>query len=396
MKAALLLALMALLSSTAEAAAAKRPARPKRPARHRVKVEAPRLTDPTAVSWPRRLKPGRWTPAAADALERLLQHLGEGATGYSRADPPAAVFVLDDAALSGSPGDALLARLTAEAAFSFDESFWKQLPPHYGAARARAGWQSFQGQPRTVWARDPHYLMYRKALHAAYASLCRDAGRKTCARWRAALLTGLDESALQRMARQVVAEALRVPVTPERVGDSPEDPAPTAVTAALRVVPEMLDLVRVLQDRGFDVWVMSASSQYAALEAARLYGVHPTRVVGLRQKVTNGQITPDILQPVPEGAGLAEALTLFLGRPPALAVGRLEDGPLLDYGDGSGLSLLLAEPSTAPPEAARNGWLVQPPFSPVREPQAAVYPPPPGTRPPAEPAPPAPDAAGGP
>lgn len=378
----------------APAAAAKTP-RPSRPARHRRRPpEAPRPTDPTAVLWPRRLAPGRWAPDAADSLERLLEYLGEGTTGYSRADPPVAVLMLDGCALTGSPGDALFAKMTAQAAYAFDDAFWKLLPPQYGAASVRAGWLSFKDQPRAVWPKDPNYLLYRKTLHRAYDRLCADAGRRTCARWRVTLYKGLEEAQLQRLAREAVAEGLRRPVAPEPVGDSPDDPSPAEARPALRVIPEMRDLAQKLLARGFDVWAFSLSGQYSATEAARLYGLHPSRVVAVRSKISNGTLTEETLNPVPEAHGLAEAVTMFLGRPPALAVARPEEAPLLDTDDGEGLRVLVA-PADGPDAAAarKKGWVVQPPFSPVREPQdAADAPPQPGAARPLPAPPPAAEA----
>lgn len=357
--------------------------RPSRPARHRKRPpEAPRPTDPLAVTWPRRLAPGRWAPETADALERLLQFLGEGTTGYSTAEPPAAVLMLDDCALSGSPGDALFARMTAQAAFVFDDAFWRLLPPQYGSASVRAGWLSFKDQPRNIWPKDPNYLLYRKALHRSFDRLCADAGQRTCSRWRASLYKGLEEAELQRLARAAVAEGLRRPMTPEPAGDSPDDPVPAEARPALRLVPEMGDLSRKLLERGFDVWVFSLSGQHSAAEAARLYGIHPTRVVGVRSKIVNGALTAETLNPLPEAFGLTEAVTMFLGRPPALAVGRPVEAPLLDTDDGDGLRVLIAPAAGPDADAARKkGWVVQPPFSPVREPQQAVVPPPPGASP---------------
>lgn len=400
---ALLAVLLLTLPPAAAAADATRPApkkrrpavsapaktKPARPARHRRRPpEAPRPTDPSAVTWPRRLAPGRWTPETADSLERLLQYLGSGTTSYSTANPPVAVLMLDDCAMTGSPGDALFARMSADAAFVFDDAFWRRMLPQYGGASVRGGWLSFKDQPRSVWPRDPNYLLYRKALHAGYDRLCVDAGARACARWRASLSAGLDEAELNRLARAAVAEGLRRPVAPEPAGNSPEDPAPAETRPALRVVPEMKDLARVLLARGFDVWAFSLSGQAAALEAARLYGLHPTRVVGLRSKVVNGALTAETLNPVPEAYGLAEAVTLFLGRPPALAVGRPEDAPLLDADDGEGLRVLVAAPDSSAAKVGRaKGWVIQPPFSPVREPQEALAPPPPGARPAPPPAP---------
>jgi hypothetical protein len=370
-------------------AAAPAKKKPARPARHRRRPpEAPRPTDPLAVTWPRRLAPGRWAPETADALERLLQFLGAGTTGYSTSDPPVAVLMLDGCAMTGSPGDALFARMSADAAFVFDDAFWRRMPAQYGGAAARGGWLSFKDQPRAVWPKDPNFLLYRKTLHRAYDRLCADAGPRACARWRASLMAGLEEGEVSRLAKTAVAEGLRRPVAPEPAGASPDDPAPAETRPALRVVPEMKDLARALLERGFDVWAFSLSGQTAALEAARLYGLHPSRVAGLRNKVVNGALTAETLHPTPEGYGLAEAVSLLLGRPPALAVGRPEDAALLDTDDGEGLRVLVSDPGAPAAAAGRaKGWVVQPPFSPVREPQEAVAPPPPGARPAPPPAP---------
>ncbi|MBI2362330.1 MAG: hypothetical protein HYV15_02970 [Elusimicrobia bacterium] len=113
--------------------------------------------------------------------------------------------------------------------------------------------------------------------------------------------------------------------------------------------------------------------------------MHPSRVFGVRQKVADGVLGAETLSPVPVGTGAAEALTLLLGRSPMLAVGSPEDLAMLDYDDGAGLRILLAHADAAPADAARKGWLVQAPFSPVREPQEPRYPPPPGSLPPPAP-----------
>jgi len=301
---------------------------------------------------------GRWTPEAAKAIEQLLASRGKGSDGYSALDPPVAILTLS-AAVAGSIGESLFYHLVTRAEFKFSDDFWALVPVQYGGARARVAYEGFHRQPRAVWEKDPYYHIYRKTLFRCHESIRRDWGEKKCAEWRARLLIGFPEAELRPYIRGILTEELRRPVGLDIVKESSQDPAPVRVRAGLRRIPEMEMLCRKLKERGFDIWVMSGAYQWAAEEVAGEYGIHPSRVIGVRSKVSaDGILTGNTLMPIPKGAGLAEAVTMFIGRAPALAVGRKEDSPLLDFGRGLRILLVDAAGGGGAP-SGREAWLVQ-------------------------------------
>lgn len=307
---------------------------------------------------------GRWLPEVSAELERLLASRGAGTPGYTPYDPPVAVFVLDDVSISGAAGEAVFRALVDRAAFKFPEGFWELIPVQYGRARVRAGWEGFRGQPREIWEKDAYYRIYRKAFLRCHESICRDYGPRRCAAWRARLLAGFAEDELRVLVRDILAEEMRRPLAEERAGDFPEDPDPVIVRRGLRMIPEMRDLYGRLLKRGFDVWLFSGSDQWSSEEMARVYGVHPGRVVGVRTQVADGRLTFGLLDPLPLGSGTAEARAMFIGRSPALAVGGEADAAMLAFGEGVRIVVAARQRGGLPARA-----LFQPRFAPVREPQ---------------------------
>lgn len=330
---------------------------------------------------PKRLKPGRWRPEAAEALEDAIERFGSAAEKYSPRDPPVAIFSFDDVAVTGDAGEAVFRRLVTEAEFKFDEAFWELVPVHFGRLKMRAGYEEFHKLPRSIWDKNAFYLMYRKEFFKCHEAICREYGRKECALWRLKLLKGFKESEQRVYARSVIDDELARPLGTVTAGLALEDPDAVRMRAGLRFIPEMRDLFVTLADEGFDVWVLSASSQWAAEEMARDYGVHPSRVVGMRSKVAQGLLTAEPLVPLPEGSGKREAAAMFLGRSPAIIVGGEDDGELLAYGKGVRIRVVERDPSLPGFDVGPEGEnaagglpyiLMQPRFSPVRSPQARL------------------------
>lgn len=318
----------------------------------------------------RRLSRGRWNPLVADALERILEYTGENDPAYTPANPPVAVFTLDDGLVNGDLGQALFNRLTRRAEFKFIPAFWALIPQQYGRARIEAGYRGFQGTPPASWPNDPYYRMYRKGMLRAYRSICETAGRPACGRWIASLLIGFEERELRRYAQETLIEELDRPVGFDDIGDTPEDPKPEPERRGIRMIPEMLELLQALRGQGIDVWVLSDTNDWAAKVFAGAYGVHPSRVVGMRVKVSDEMITGESLIPTPLGSGAAEAVTMFIGRSPVLTVSSEENEELLAWGRGVRVVLTRSPPDRKTESRWRGrGWLLQPAFSAVRAPQ---------------------------
>lgn len=354
-----------LLGTASLGEARKSPAHRPRTLSHHLR----RKKSPSPAEEAKALRPARWTPEISAELERLLAEKGVQEEHYSAADPPVAAFALEDAAVAGSIAEALFYRLVSRAEFKFSDKFWEQVPAQYGGPRARAAYESFRRLPRASWEKDPYYRMYRKIMFGCQEKIRREWGGKRCAEWRVRLLVGFPEAELRPYVQATIDEELQRPVSVETIEEYPGDESPVKVRTGLRRIPEMEELFDKLKQKGFDVWVLSDAYQWAAEEMAKEYGVHPSRVLAVRSKVTDdGVLTETTLIPVPKGSGRAEALTMFVNRSPVLAVGNDSDAALLDYGPG--LRILLVDPEKAgQPAPDGRKWRVQQRFSPEQMPQ---------------------------
>lgn len=125
--------------------------------------------------------------------------------------------------------------------------------------------------------------------------------------------------------------------------------------AAFRALVEEASL------RGADVWVVSASNQWVVEAGAKLMGIDPARVVGIRVEVENGLLTERLVEPIPNRAGKVAAMRQYIGRKPTLATGdSAGDYEMLADAD---TAVLVAQPGRTDPahvtHALQRGWLVQ-------------------------------------
>jgi phosphatidylglycerophosphatase C len=92
-----------------------------------------------------------------------------------------------------------------------------------------------------------------------------------------------------------------------------------AVGLARRLHGEALRVVEHATARGLDVYVVSASPRAVVLQAARLLGIDPSRVVAASPRVSAGIIASDVERPIPYGEGKVTHLRAALGPRPLYA-----------------------------------------------------------------------------
>lgn len=94
------------------------------------------------------------------------------------------------------------------------------------------------------------------------------------------------------------------------------------------IFPEMLTLVRVLQQMGVEVYIVSASAHNIVLAAAKYFGVPQNRVYGIKLKISNGVIQPKAMNPISFAAGKTWYIENYLGDFP--------QGNIMVFGDSYG------------------------------------------------------------
>ncbi len=91
------------------------------------------------------------------------------------------------------------------------------------------------------------------------------------------------------------------------------------------IFPEMLTLVKVLQDMGVEVYVVSASAHNIVIAAAQYFNIPVNRVFGIRLKIENDRITNKIINPISFAAGKTWYIKNFVGEFPK--------GNIMTFGD---------------------------------------------------------------
>ena len=305
-----------------------------------------------------RVMAGRWRPEVRAALDRFIAERGRTSPRYDAARPPIAVFPWSDALVVGDPAELVFLRMTNEADFRFEDSWWDIVPVAQGRQPARAAYEHFIVLSSAVWQSQPDYHRYRKTILGSYIALCREVGRRECRPYLMRLWAGWKESEAVDYARQTLAKEKSRPAGVEIVRSEQEDKEPLRLRRGLRLIPEMRDMIAKLRGAGVDVWVVDDLPEPVLTASVGDYGIDSSRVYGVRVAPDGTRLSASVLKPIPTRGGKAEIVKASLGRPADLVIGRdAADIDLLSYGDG--LRIILSGDAALEGKAREKGWLIQ-------------------------------------
>ena len=118
-----------------------------------------------------------------------------------------------------------------------------------------------------------------------------------------------------------------------------------------RVFPFVRPLMRALESRGHQVWLVSASVAWIIRAGALALGLKAEQVIGVEVEGVDGHLTSKVKEPVPCGQGKVAALQAR-GLSPLLAAGNGElDLPMLAYAQRALV--------VAPPDEGGNGLVLE-------------------------------------
>jgi phosphoserine phosphatase/predicted acylesterase/phospholipase RssA len=264
----------------------------------------------------------RWTPLVREALQKLLDAKPAGT---------AAAFDLDNTILRGDIGDALFLKIVAELHYDGDNpQFWDRIPDAATRTRLRQYWARYSPQWRPTGPATPRirydaprtwpdgFADYVGLFMQQYRRLLDPPdGARQAYPWVVQLMAGIHESTVRELAASLWASEMERPASAASVKSQFGD---FTIEGGIRVHGEIDGLLLQLRARRWDVWMVTASNQYVAEEAARHLGIGSSHVLGIRQKTENGVLTGELLQPVTYREGKQQALEQA-GVRPDLAVG---------------------------------------------------------------------------
>lgn len=109
----------------------------------------------------------------------------------------------------------------------------------------------------------------------------------------------------------------------------------------MKIYPEMRELLANLEDFGFEIWVLTASPEllYQGFAHESL-GIPKDRILGVKSVVRNGVVTDQIVHPVPQDDGKADAIQTFIKARP-LFVGGNSRGDMEMMNESVGIKLIV-------------------------------------------------------
>jgi phosphoserine phosphatase len=91
---------------------------------------------------------------------------------------------------------------------------------------------------------------------------------------------------------------------------------------AHKFYPEMQELIANLKVYGFEIWVLTASPEilYQSFVSENL-GIPKNRILGVKSVISGNKVTNQIVNPVPQNYGKAEAIQTFIKTKPLFVAG---------------------------------------------------------------------------
>ncbi|MFH1620047.1 MAG: haloacid dehalogenase-like hydrolase [bacterium] len=126
-----------------------------------------------------------------------------------------------------------------------------------------------------------------------------------------------------------------------------------------KIFAPMKELVDILHEKGFEVWVITGSPEIYVNEFVSLhFGIHPCRVIGSRTIIHDGTLTDIPAGPSMHRDGKVEAIETFIKAKPLLVAGNaVGDLDMLKF--SRDLSMVINPPTALRKKSEELGWLIE-------------------------------------
>ena len=295
---------------------------------------------------------GSWLPGNRDNITRMIAARGRAGNA------PLAVFDLDQTCIKGDIGYAFFYTMIENILFKHRFKPFRQTFLEYNVGGHAEKLLIFLDEARgdnAALDRDDFILLFYD-LHSAIRD---ELGDRDLFRWMAGLLLGWGSDDVREEAGRLLRRALIEPLSIKIL--AADAYRQWEVPTGIRVYREINQLISVLQEYGFDVWIISATSQPIVEAAGEFLGVPPGKCIGVRFVVKDGVLV-SLAQTVTYREGKVEAIKELIGKKPVFVAGdSYTDWEMLAYCDG--VSLLLDRGKQDLVEYGKeHGWLIQPLF----------------------------------
>lgn len=255
-------------------------------------------------------------------LERFL----ESKTHPAPPSPPIAIFDCDGTIIAGDIGEAMLYYQLEHFLFRVSPAdVWRDHPQRKELHRL---YHDLLRIPEGMRKSSKGFVPFAEMVLAWYfdqlaemktAKACTDIVR---------LCAGFSVGEVREIARKTLEFERTAPVSTRTFGRF-------TLPCGIRYILETERALEMVREKGFGVWIVSGSNQWAVEAVFSWFNISPESIIGIRLAERGGKLTPDIDGPVPVLEGKIKAMELVTGSLPQIVFSdSVYDVPLFRYSAG--------------------------------------------------------------
>lgn len=257
------------------------------------------------------------------AIEDFLKEFGKNHTLSKR---PVAVFDCDGTIIKGDIGEAMFYHQIER--FLLRESpanIWVDHPKREELDNLYSTLASLPAEKQT---HDRRFIFFAETMLEWYFDqLVEGKVEKACSDI-VKLLTKFSEDEVHRIAASTLKEELESPISIRKIGKHD-------IPNGIRYIQETVELLKQLQNRNFDIWVVSGSNKWSVEAVFGPLGIPPSHIIGIELQSVNNTLGTKVQTPIPVLQGKVQALQQFISDSPMITVSdSTYDVPLFEYSIG--------------------------------------------------------------
>lgn len=263
-----------------------------------------------------------------------------------------AAFDFDHTLIQGDQGEALMNYIVLSGKACGDQEWFWQNWPEIAISKQDSLKKQFDA---FTHYNDPLLLaQLTDDLIDVYELIRNQHGNEAAYRWSSIFFAGLTESEIGDLSIQVFERELNQDIS------SIVLPSGRELPTGLRIRSKMKELVADLLNRGWQVFIVTASPQIPISVLSHHWNLPKSNVLGMTLQTDNqGRLTSKIVEPYPCAEGKVKALRQVTQAPLLLAAGdSMMDLPLLEEANSALVfdrgSLVLCN------RAQEKGWMIEP------------------------------------
>lgn len=254
------------------------------------------------------------SPKFESILQRAVQAAGEA---------PTAVFDCDGTIIKGDIGEAM---------FYYQlEHFLLHVNPaniwldHPQREELNTLYTLLTSLPAERRMHDRRYVSFTEMLVEWYFDQLKEGKTEKACSDIVRLFARFTEREAEAIAAATMREELNSPLTVRRFGRF-------TVPKGVRYIVEAVELLKELQNAGFDIWAVSGSNTWSVRQVFAPLGVPRDHIIGIDLQVSNNVLSARVRTPVPVLEGKVQALQEAGAPPPTIVVSdSIYDLPLFAY-----------------------------------------------------------------